>query len=66
MTGCARRNADRELARVIELLNKHILAHEQFIRMAKLPEVVERYVSAKRSLEALRSDLVLKAHRERA
>lgn len=65
ITGCAKRNADRELKRVLDLLDGHIEAHRQSIDVATLPEVTARFSAGKRSLEALRDELVRKAHRER-
>lgn len=64
LSGCAKRNADRELARVIDLLVSHIRAHQQSIDGATLPEVIARFAAGKRSLEALRAELDRLAHRE--
>lgn len=65
MSGCARRNADRELRRVLDLLDGHIRAHQQSIDGATLPEVIARFAAGKRSLEVLRAALERLEHRER-
>jgi hypothetical protein len=63
LSDCAKRNADRELARVLDLLGSHIRAHQQSIDVAALPEVITRFAAGKRSLEALRDELERLAHR---
>ncbi len=65
MTGCAKRNADRELARVLDLLDEHIRAHQQSLDGAITEDLHARIRTARASLESLRDELVRKAHRER-
>ncbi len=65
MSGCAKRNADRELALVLDLLDEHIRAHQQSADDALDEHIRSRLRAARASLELLRDDLERKAHRER-
>lgn len=42
LSGCAKRNADRELARVVGLLDGYIRAHAQTVDGASTAEMAER------------------------
>lgn len=65
MSGCAKRNADRELARVLELATEHIRIHQQCIDTAETEAVKGRFSAGKRSLESFRDALGRLAHRRR-